>query len=244
MLAFLPLTCFAQSSVVGNSTIVGNGVLTSGSAGTFTAIQTVAAATGSVNTYNLAVASTGSNHLLVIQSWTTSGAADYISSISGGCSGSWTVPAGAQTFNASIGAASSSFCILSSSGVTTITINLSATAFYAFAFYEVSDTIGHTPSLDTGVSGGLGTVSNSSSGTNPTGVALTVSGKNMGVFQQIVSTGGQFTAISGPYGNLNNFSTTQVGFADALNITTGSSPTWTNGTASTSIGAAIAFDSN
>jgi hypothetical protein len=243
LLAMLLFTLSANAQAVGGKVAIGGQAAIGGgpsSVGSFTPVgtPTTGFTGGSVNTIDLTVPSTGSGHLLVLQVETQGSSSGFITSVITGCSTSWVVPVGAQI--GSPGALSGAYCLASASGVSSITINFSVTTAYSYVFYEEADTVGHTPSLDP--SGGIGTVRNSSM-VNPTGVALTLTGTNDAIFQQIVEAGGTVTAISAPYGNFNSLGA-PTGWGNVLNSTNGTAPTWTNSTSSSSIGSAMAFAAN
>lgn len=236
ILSFLLLASCAHAQAI----FRGQNKQTAAVSGSFTAVQTVTGFTGgSATTINLTVTSTGSGNLLVLQAVTQGSATGFISSVTTGCSTSWVVPAGAQI--GSPGALSGAYCLASSSGVTSITINFAVNVSYEYVFYEVSDAVGHTPTLDP--SGGIGTNSDLA-GLNPAGVTLTLTGTNDAIFQQVNCSLGTVTAISAPYGNFNNVGAAGPGWGNVLNSVSGTAPTWTNGTSATAIGSAMAFAAN
>jgi hypothetical protein len=235
------LTLALSLQSVGGKVAIGGKVGIGGgpsSAGSFTAVQTVTGFTGSsVTTIDLTVAATGSGNLLVLQVKDSNGG-NYVTSVTTGCSGAWVAPSSSQQSNSG-NSVSGSYCLSSASGVTSITINFNNARPYHYVFYEVSDTAGHTPSLDP--SGGIGT-STYTSTTNPPGVALTLTGTNDAIFQVIAVSSGSVTGISSPYGNFNSLG--GDGYGDSLNTTSGAAPTWTNATASIGSTSAFAFAAN
>jgi hypothetical protein len=130
-------------------------------------------------TCSLTVPSTGSGHLLFLQVSNPSG--NFLSSATGG--GTWVVPTGASTcqLNQSGSAVSCGYVLSSTSSATTINLTMSASATYGVMYYEVSRTSGSFV-LDTQASTGItGTTSTT------TGQALTLSGTNDVIFQELSS---------------------------------------------------------
>jgi hypothetical protein len=158
----------------------------------------------------------------------------------GGCSTAWVVPTASQKLGGvSTGAISDAYCLSSVAGATTVNItwNGSTPGGSTVQPWELSFT-GSSVILDTGSSGGIGTVSNSAT-TTPPGVALTLSGTNDEIIQQINFAGGNATSIT-LYSNFVNGDFWAS--ADLENTTNGAAPTWTeSGAAVASIGNAIAF---
>ncbi len=216
------------------------GVLTSvytiNSGNTFTQTQTpVFTSCSSAATCTLTVTSTGAGHLLVITAIQTSGAADFISSVSGG--GTWVVPSGANTCqgsNAAVGAVSCAYVLSSSAGTTSVVITWSGT-FAAFAtFYEVTYS-GGSVAVDK-----QDTAFNSSSSTSQPGPTLSITGTSDAIFQSITLFTGNVTAIDSSYVNFHsyvNFS----GSANILNAASGTGPTWTLSASASAFVGAIAF---
>jgi hypothetical protein len=191
------------------------------------------------------VSSTGSNHLLVITAMNNNGSAVYLSSVSGGCAVTWQIPTGTQ-FNggATNSTGSDAYCLVSSAGATSITItwNSSTPDFSGVQVWEYSFT-GTSIALDSGSSGGVGTVNNTSSGTTGAGVPLSLAGANDVIIQMMCVKSVQVTSVA-TYGNFSSFfggPPGGTGTADLENTTSGAAPTWTFNGSSISRGNAIAF---
>lgn len=168
-------------------------------------------------------ATTGTNHILYVGD-NEGGTGGGISSITGG--GTWVAPAGCAISDVAVGfGVSCAYALSSSSGTSSITLNFNGSAQqHVFFYYEYSCSA--TASVDT--SGAF----DESSNTSPmVGIALTLSGTNDIIYQNIRSAFSAPTGISSPYGEFNNDTGAQSAWATAENTTNGSAPTWTNGTA-------------
>lgn len=178
------------------------------------------------------VTSTGTGHLLVITATQFSGAANYISSVSGG--GTWVVPTGAnyQMANACCGAVSSAYVLSSTSGTTSITVTWNGTFAALLDFREFSFTGGST-SLDTGA-----TLYDSVAGTSQPGPALTLSGSSDAIMQSSVCESGP-NAIDGSY--IGTYFAGFSGYAYKINTGSGTAPNWTLPASGRCTTSAIAF---
>jgi len=176
-------------------------------------------------TFNITVPATGLGNLLFIQLTDTSGSAAYVSAVSGG--GTWVVPtAGSSTcqfVDNSAGSVGCAYVLSSTSGTTTITITPTITTdYYSVEYWEESWTGGGSASLDI-----AGSVSHNSALTSIPGVTLSLGGNDV-CFQDIVLNGGTpVLSISSPY-NTNAVYQGFYGYANAANITTSTSPSWTS----------------
>jgi hypothetical protein len=201
------------------------------------------ACSASSATCAVTVSSTCSNHFLAITALNGSGTAVYLSSVSGGCSGTWQVPTGTQYPGISVqGNGSDAYCLSSTSGVTTINITWSSASpgLSTVQVWEESFT-GTSVILDAGPSGGVGTVNNGAANTTQPGVALTLAGSNDLIIQmQSISTANTINSVS-TYSNFSSFGANNVATADLENTTSGSAPTWIFSGSATSRGNAIAF---
>lgn len=207
------------------------------SSNTFTLVQNLGNFCSSSTTCAVTVSSTGSGHLLFLQAGNSSGAADYLSSVSGG--GTWVVPSSCQINDSSTGAVSCAYSLSSSSGTTTVNLTFGASSAYSVAFWEYSFTLGST-SLDT-----CGTGDNTTAATTQSGVALTLSGSSDVLLQATTgnTTIGGPTSISSPYGHLTGPSIPLqfFGGADSENSSSGTAPTWTWSASNKSVVNACAF---
>lgn len=208
----------------------------------FTQVQLVSAGggcSGSSNTCSISVSAIGSGHVGIIL-WSL-GSQETLAGVSGG--GSWTIPGGCTISNVTVGASAGCAYILNTtSGATTVAVTWSGSSPgfpVTFVFYELSYT-GPTPTLDTGSSGGLGTIPNLTFSATQPGVGLTVSGANLAIFQVEALTSGAFSSISGGYTGSDN-NQFNNGMAHLYNTVSGASPTWTNTLSSNQVGAAIAI---
>jgi hypothetical protein len=182
------------------------------------------------------VSSTGAGHLGVIMGHTNTGTVT-ITSVTGG--GTWLEPAGCHiNGGGSIGAESCAYTLSTTASVTSYTVNLSASSVSSFIFYEYSWS-GSSFALDTGASGGLGTVSDGTSGTSLAGVGLTLACTKCIIVQGLSTSGGNVTGVSTPYSNFQG--TSFAGQADLENSNSGTAPTFTNSNSQTAAGAAIAI---
>ena len=176
------------------------------------------------------IASTGTNHLLVVIFGQTSvGSADYITGVSGGCSGSWVIPASAKVTSASDGSVNLAYCLASSSGVTSITTTAAANG--DVRIFEISGSTG-TITFST-----CNTTVNSSSITPQVGPTLTLSGgANYEVIQAFDSGGAHATSVAGPFGNFDGGGgISDLGSADKENTVSGSGASWTLNAAATGL---------
>lgn len=207
-----------------------------GGANTWTNVQTVKTSNtcSSCTSLSLTVASTGSNHLLVAAVVYTGGTTGGISSISGG--GTWTIDTNCvHSQSGSFGGIACAYVpCTSSSGATSIAFTFSASNNYAVVFYEDSASTGSC-SYDTS-----NYVSDPSQTSQP-GVALTLTGTKDALFQ-FADAGAGTLSISSPYTlDLQGSISGTYGFANDINGTSGSAPTWTISAANYLVGGAIAF---
>jgi hypothetical protein len=222
-----------------------------GTTPTFTFVQNPITATCSTSSSTCALtgSSIGANHLLVIKSGTNTGAAVFIGSVTGNCSGTWQVPAGTQSAGGgSLNNLSDAYCLSSTSGAVAITVTWTSAApgFNGAQLWEYSFT-GSAAQLNTGASGGVGNVNNAAAATTQPGVALTLAGTTNLVIQQTsIGSGNTISSIS-TYGHFTSYflgSGTNPGTtatADLENTASGTAPTWTFSGSTTSNGNAIAF---
>lgn len=176
------------------------------------------------------VASTTAGNLLYITEFDSTGGTNSISSISGGCSVSWVIPAGLHKDGVTGGwEINHAYCLSANGGVTTITPTMSTTIAAAFfAIDEVSRTSGSF-TLDTSGC----TLNAGAANFMPAGQPLTLANTNVHVtFQSIIAPGG----VDGdsfnpsPYGPGANGtvigSNTTGSSAILLNDTVGNTPLW------------------
>lgn len=185
------------------------------------------------NTCNLTVTSTGTNHVILIGvHYVSSGGQLTISSVSGG--GSYTAPAGCASYLASqiIGAACA-YTLASTSGATTITVNLSANVSNAWDIDAREYSTTSTAAFDV-----VGTSQPASSAT-PAGVTLSLTGTNDVIFQ-LATTVNAVTAVNSPW-SATLETQNGNGYADSINTGSGTAPTWTCSSSSLSVMAAIAI---
>jgi len=172
--------------------------------------------------YSLTVSSTGSGHLLFVQGYYSAGSTEFITSVSGG--GTWVIPSSCQQGYSAIGAANScAYVLSSSSGTTSVSIGFSGTSTtWAFAFYEVSTSLTGF-SLDA-----IATSTYSTSNTAPAGQALTLTGSEDVIIQQIQcdTSFPTSTYINESYNYEQVQSAQPFGSAYLLNTTTGTAPAW------------------
>jgi hypothetical protein len=199
--------------------------------GTWTLVQKTGYQTSSSSPASVTVTSTGTGHLLVLMGHTNTGTTT-VSSVSG--AGTWSIPAGCHVNGGgSIGGTDCAYNLSSTSGVTSISITLSASGTSTWIFYEYSFS-GSSFSLDT-----TGTVTDGTAGTSLAGVGLTLAGTKDVIVQGLFTSGGNVTGVSTPYSNFQGTSFT--GQADLENTSSGTAPTWTNSNSQTAAGAAIAI---
>ena len=192
---------------------------------TWSLVQHPTKATCSGSSCAITVSSTGSNHVAIITVQLNTSSSVVISSVSGG--GTWTHPAGCQQADAGGADVDAAYTLATSSGATSITVNLSATggSNWSMGFEEASLT--GTPSFDK-----CGVRDQSSSTTNPVGVSLSITGTNDFIVQS-VRWGGTITCPmnSNPSGATYNSPCDAPGgngIAGAINATTGNAPTWSS----------------
>lgn len=204
-------------------------------ASTWTFVQVQSGRSAFLTNYNcsgaactLNITTTGSGHAAFLFSY--DGDSNTLSSVSGGCSGSWTVRQNQQ--NNQIGNIGMATCESTSAGATTITVTYSATPNSSLAeayFYELAWS-GSTIAHDT--SGKANTTTGSTSIVGPT---LTLTGSSDAIVQCIGAENDTPSAASSPY-NTNFLNTTTDGGAVAtafvacsyvLNSSSGSAVTWT-----------------
>jgi hypothetical protein len=203
-------------------------------AGTFANIQKPCntACPTSGTTCAVTVTSTGTGHIMVAIAFRdTAGATQTISSVSG--AGTWVHPTGANGVDATAGSSDSAYNLSSTSGVTSITLTLSAAVAttWAACVEEYSFTA-------SGVAFDVaGSRDQSTAAANFTGVGLTLAGGNQ-LIVQYGNDSGTCSGVSAGYGDTvfpnNNC------LADALNTSSGTAPTWTSTSGRAALGA-IAF---
>lgn len=161
-------------------------------------------------------------------------ATEFITSISGG--GTWVAPGGCQGVDT--GAAKATSCAYNltlTGGTTSITVTRTSTTnagTWRVYFAEIhTDLTGGSFTLDTNA-GAVGNRDQSTSVTNPAGVALTLNGANDALFQTIC--GVTPSAINGSY-TTSDFSGSG-GYGIAINTATGTAPTWTTGSGKAGLG--------
>jgi hypothetical protein len=174
----------------------------------------------SSSTCSVTVASTGSGHLIVVGMGYGNGTQVTLSSVSGG--GTYTVCTGCPGFDAAGLGTVMGYTLSSTSGATTITLNLSAAVGGSEAWAREYSCTNGALSYDT-----AGTHDNSTATTSATGATLTLTGTNDAIVQSVASGGSGVTAISAPYTTLDTPG--GDGVANLLNTTSGAAPTWTQG---------------
>ena len=173
------------------------------------------------------VTSTSTGHLMIFEWW---GLTTPPSAVSGGC-GAWVNPAGSNVNNGTIGM-STWYCLSSTSGVTTITATVTSNssrgaAFYSFAFTATSVFF---DGASNAVNGSLSSVP---------GLGFSLSGGNDLLMQFISISGGVVTSsINESYVALTGGS---HGPAYLRNTILATAPTWTIGSAATSITSGLAI---
>lgn len=194
------------------------------------------------STLTMTVPSTGSGHELVL--FYTDSSTQTISSVSGGCSGSWTVQSSAHIAYGPVGVNNAATCSSSSSGTTSIVVTSSGTpaGTASIIYYEVSYT-------GTFSSFSAGTIEDSTSSTSLTGVTPSLSGGvTYAIFQIMQVSTGQCSSVS-TYTNFVSQNSNSQGLggvtgAQLLNTTSTTAPVWTSGTSVTGIGSSIALAGN
>lgn len=190
----------------------------------------------------LTVPSTGADHELVL--FYSDGSAQTISSVSGGCSGSWTVQSSAHVTSGPVGSVNAATCSSSSSGTTSITVTASASSSSqgSIIYYEVSYT-------GTFSSFSAGAINDSTASTSLTGVTPSLSGGAVyAVFQIMELSTGEPSSVS-TYTNFiyqNNQGDLLGGVAAAylLNTTSTTAPIWSISSAQYGLGSSIALAGN
>jgi hypothetical protein len=146
-------------------------------------------ASGSLNcspTCSITVPSTGSNHLLFLES--ADEAFTHITSVSGG--GSWVVPTGANTcqiqfaISSQNNANSCAYVLSSTSGTKSISVTMSGSASTAFLFWEIATTTGSF------VLDAHGSAINNTTSFFNNGPTLTLTGSNDVIFETEWCVGG------------------------------------------------------
>ena len=186
----------------------------------------------------MTIPSTGSGHLLFLQSANLT-ASSYISSVSGG--GTWVVPAGCQINLSGVGPLSCAYVLSSSSGATSVTVTMSSSSVNGFVLYEVSRSSGSF------VLDAIGTSQRTASFL-PLGQGLTLSGTDDVIFQGIMDGGGAWPSSpnrypyywsNNAYGN--NFLAENASSAMLMDTANGTAPTWYNPQNSVTAVHAVAF---
>jgi len=169
---------------------------------------------------SLKIPTTGSGHLLYVESADLTG--NYISSISGG--GTWVIPNGANTCRialASTSALSCAYLLSITAGVTSLGVTMTGSANASFTISEVASSAGAF-SLDA-----EGSTTNPPS-PNPSGQALTLTGKSDVIFQASFIPGGSSGVTFYPLTNGFYFMNSEAQQAELLNTTNGAAPMWVN----------------
>lgn len=151
-----------------------------------TAMQSQTCGTGGC-TVTLSAATTGSGHLLYLESGDEAGT--HITSVSGG--GSWVVPSAcalSQVVQSQNNSASCAYNLSVASGISSLTVTMSGGAATSFAVYEVSTSVGVFV-LDA-IGSTLNTPNALCSGYCYPGQPLTLSGNNDVIFQMSWDVGG------------------------------------------------------
>ena len=224
--------CRNNSSGGWTDSVATSGLYTINSATISLAQQVRTSSCTASSTCVLTISSTGAGNAAVIM-----GSGTYaIASVSGG-SGTWVVPAGCQVSGGAT--LSCAYNLGLSSGSTSITVTWASTpAAGARLDYREFSTTGTSFTLDSGGSGGLGTITNGTASTTQPGVALTIGGTVDVIVQQMNFSGGTPSGVT-VYSNFSGSSFTAA--ANLLNTTSGTAPTWTNSSSNTSIGNAVAL---
>lgn len=205
----------------------------------------------------LTIPSTGAGHLLFIEAGDEFNT--HITSVTGG--GTWVVPVGSNscqighTITVSGGsisaAASCAYALSSTPGVTSITVQMSGSAFTDFAIWEISTTGGGTFSFDT-----QGSHVDTTNGFNIPGQALTLTGTNDVIFQLLWENGGSGGPNYYAQPTIPFNSTTNVGpfnyfvFNEAASVVlldsgpTPLTPTWLNPQPNTVFASGVAFSAS
>lgn len=183
----------------------------------------------------ITVASTGTGNLLDISAFYSSTAT--ISSASGACP-SWVHPSGTHGTDGSTFSNDMIYCLASTSGVTSISVTLSAapTGAWHAQLREIHFT-GPSVSVDAGTPNGANAFRTPAT-TAPAGVTFTISGANDAMVQAI-NPAGTCSAIT-TYTNIDTDGSGSVCSAVLLNSASGSPPTWTT-TSGTACVSGIAF---
>ncbi len=183
-------------------------------------------------TCSLTIPSTGSGHLLYLQSGTLQGT--HISSVSGG--GTWVIPSGANTCQITLSPSDTLSCayvLSSTAGATTLNVTMSGSSNVSFTITEVASTSGSF------VFDAQGSATNAAS-YNPKGVTLTLGGTDDVIFQAAFVPGGTSSVSFYTQGNL-NFLNNDGGQVARLNTADGTSPTWVNEQNNATVVTGIAF---
>jgi hypothetical protein len=162
------------------------------------------------------VSSTGTGNLLYVQAMIFSGS-NFITAVSGACSGSWVIPVASQLGVVGVGSVSSAYCLSSTSGATSITVTTNGNS--RVRIWEYSDS--SAPAFDV-----CGTVNNTVAATTQPGVSLTLATSTEVIIQGAIGNA-NITAISSPYGNFLSFGGIQLGSGDNENSSSGTAPNWT-----------------
>ena len=241
LISLLLPTCL-QAQLVAR--IPGPGGLNAAGAGAWSVVQhTYFNSTPGCNgtaTCSITVSSTGSGHVLVLEGSLYNNVSHLtLSSISGG--GTWVqcnacteqfTPSAGIYFDNIVG-----YVMSSSSGTTSVTMNISANATYwSLEFTELALSAG-TPYYYTGGATGYATAS---CNTTCVGPSLTLNGTNAAVLQ-MAATVGAVSSISGGAGYSLDLDYQSFGFAYAVNTNNGTGPTWTVSPAGSTAVSAIAF---
>lgn len=226
-------------SAVGQSNLPLIGVGSHSASGTWSLVQATGFGTAcGASTCAVTVTSTGSNHILVAEMVYNNNPQRTISSVtSGACSGSWVIPAGAESYDATnFNGTNMAYCLTSASGQTSITVTASGgTSDFTAEIREYSYT-GASTTFDNSCE-----LVNTASATPPV-CAITISGTN-DLIVQIVKGNRNVTAVSAGYTDFQS-SSSHAG-ADALNqASVPGSQTWTQASSDVSSVSAIAVKGN
>jgi hypothetical protein len=182
-------------------------------------------------TCSLTIPSTGTGHLLYLESATLDGT--HITSVGGG--GTWVVPSGCQIAIPSTGDTLSCAYVLSSTaGATSANITMSGSSAVTFALSEIAST-GGPFTFDV-----QGSATNGAS-LSPGGVPLTLTGTNDVIFQSIFVPGGTSGATWYPLSNNWVFFNNNAAQVALLNASSGVRPFWVDEQNNTTVVTGVAF---
>jgi len=182
----------------------------------------------STNSCSITIPSSGAGDAAII--WWRGGGGNNITAVSGG--GTWTIAANCAS-NFASRAVNCAYILSMAGGTTTVSVTFpTINTVSGFVYQEFSYT-GSSMAVDV-----VGTnVSNSTSATTQTGLALTLGGSNDVIVQAIVPGLGA-TSIT-TYGSFATSS--DIASASLVNTTSGTAPTWTLSGSSTATTGAIAL---